>query len=290
MTLGLVVALKVLFAAILLPCAVKATTGMPGRVTRLWWQYFFTALAASTFFAFHWEYLGHYQVLCVMLMGVGNSFACYMNWRAVDISQSKTALFSPAEDLLAIFLAALILGEWGLLTPPLWFGIGLCAFATILLLAPRESQGITGTDIKRLIRFVVTCSVIWGIIVFLMRFMATGDLPRSAFLAGFYLGSFFGATIIRIRSHVPAGERPSRRGLLAMMGLALLIMTHLYLTYWSYELAPIVVLQPIYQVARVLGPLVLGLYLFGERRAMRRVEWAAVGSGCMGAITLAVYM
>ena len=73
-----------------------------------------------------------------------------------------------------------------------------------------------------------------------------------------------------------------------MLVLASFLVVSMLLTYWSYELAPIVIIQPIFQITGVFGTLFIGLFLFRERGLMSRREWIGIGSGGCGAIVIAL--
>jgi hypothetical protein len=42
--------------------------------------------------------------------------------------------------------------------------------------------------------------------------------------------------------------------------------------FWAYQLAPQTIVQPLFLVAEMVGPALIGLYVFGEREALDRSE------------------
>src|SRR5574337_389860 len=117
------VLLFILLGHVISPVLIKHKTGLPSRTRRFSLQFFFcalfsliVALVAGTFTFDRW-------VLIIGGLGVANSLASYAQWRAIDISLSKNALFTPADDLIGITLGYVFLHEGRFLTPTRGVGV-----------------------------------------------------------------------------------------------------------------------------------------------------------------------
>ena len=217
--------------------------------------------------------------LPILLAGVANSLAVYCQWRAVDISLAKSSVFTFLDDVIGLVLAALLLGEWSHLNLINTIGIGLSLAAVIWLarrdwLRRRESVGY------RLYFFVAVFSLIWGSIIVLMRQWGSADaVPVLTFLMAWYSGSTLGAWglyfLARRRFAVPSPIAVVGRwqtGFWAA-GLGLLVLASTGFSYLTYQRAPLVIVQPIFLVAAMVLPALIGLFFFRERKNLTGLDW-----------------
>lgn len=188
----------------------------------------------------------------------------------MDISQSRTAVFTWADDLIAMGLGYALLGESALLTVGLTIGILLCVAASVAfpLTEQRRSSDAKTPTPWPLFQWIAIYSIIWGGTAFAMRYYGLKEaVPITWFCAAWYSGSLLGALGVRMLLNAEEQGAPlTARGLLGTAVLAAFIGASLALAYWSRVLAPITVVQPIQQASEMIFPALVGLFVFKEAR------------------------
>jgi hypothetical protein len=224
-----------------------------------------------------------YQPLMLMAATIGffNGFGAYAQWRAVDISLSKTAMFTQADDIIGMLLGYLWLNETVFLSFRLGLGILLCLVAGILIASYERNL--------RLIKFVGIYSVVWGVASFLYRYFALKDLPPSEFLISWYVGAsvsaLFIATVL-LRGNIPSNlskKEISRIGLVALP-----VWVAMVLAYISAQKSPITIYQPIYLASEAICPTLFGLFYFHEKKVMAAKEKIAFVIGIVGVVIISL--
>lgn len=277
--------LSIIVSYFLMPYLIKKIAGLPSRSRNLAWQYFFTAsfatiialVGGAKFFttAFFW----------VMIVGAFNAFGCYCQWRAVDINLSKTSLFTQADDFIALLLGYLILHEASFLNPLLGLGIIFCLGSAFIFVYNkwRNKQDSIGEIAK----WVAYYSIIWGIAKFSMRYFALNDMQLLSYVAAWYEGSLLGAcTVFALSGRKEKGDSLRPRQIIRIIPLSLAIMTALMLAYWTFSLAPIIVVQPIKQVSEMIFPTIVGLWIFKEIKQLNKLTRIAMVVGLVGGIII----
>ncbi|MBI1984719.1 MAG: hypothetical protein HYS60_01250 [Candidatus Wildermuthbacteria bacterium] len=284
------VLLRIFLANIVASILVKRITGLPSRTRRLVWQFGFAFLFSLALAGIAGSSLSNSGLLVIAGIGIINSFGAYCQWKAIDISLSKTSLFTQADDLIAISLAFLFLGEWKSITPFLGFGIVLCVAAVISFSVARrkdDSAEKSPRSWKHLAKWIACYSIIWGVAMFSMRYFAIEEVPLPSFLAAWYGGSFFGALLVRfLAGRQEMGEKLTLRAIGQVSVLAALVWASLLLTYAIFQRVSIVVAQPIFQVTEMVFPVIIGLWVFKERKQLTSVEKAIFLAGLLGAVVI----
>ena len=72
------------------------------------------------------------------------------------------------------------------------------------------------------------------------------------------------------------------------MAGSLLILGSVGAAYGAYRLAPQTVVQPLFLVGEMVGPALIGLYVFGEREALARRDQAYFALGLAGGLLVAL--
>lgn len=274
---------------------IKHVSGMHSRTARLFLQFLFCALFATIIASTFGNLQTDGKFYFLLVVGFFNGFGAYCQWRAIDISLSKNALFTFWDDIIAMSLGIFILNEWRFLNRGIILGI-ICSFAALILFARHDYQNggknKTGFDFYG---YVLAYSIIWGFAVFFQRYFAFHKLPTSTFLTGWYGGAFIAASVIFLffretgsgetKKEITLREKYMMLGWSAL--LALSIFGSMGTTYWSYMLAPIAVLQPIYLVAEMIVPALIGFFAFGERKHYGLAEWFYFALGITGGIIIA---
>ncbi|MFH1822648.1 MAG: EamA family transporter [Patescibacteria group bacterium] len=292
MTWQIIISLRIITAYVFTPLLLKKITGLPARTRRLCWQFFFCAIFSFLFLLLFKENISVINKFWLIIAGVGliNSFACYSYWRAIDISLSKTALFTQADDIIAILLGFLFLNEIKFLKPELIFGLIICFGAASLLIFQSykaKSTNLHGENNFKLILWVAGFSLIYGIAAFLMRYFAITGITFSTFLTSWYTGSFLGALIIlSFAGKNEAGKKLNLKSISGVFILSLVIWLSMLLGYWTVKLVPITVFQPIFLVSELILPALLGLYIFKERKKLTFLEKIAFLLGLFGILLI----
>lgn len=270
---------RVITAYIVVPTLIKINTGLPSVKRRLLWQYSFCLIFSIIYMLIVGFTI---QISSILIAGIGfiTSFGTYAQWRAIDISLSKTSLFTQADDSIAIILGYWLLHETKYLNAWLFIGVVFCFIGGALLMN-KESN-------FRLIRLVAFYSVIWGIASFLIRWFNLNGIQLSEFLVYFYSGTFLGALgIFLLKKDKALTIKLSFKEIRLVGLLAIFVWLSLLLAYCGAKLAPITAFQPIYLISEAIAPIIIGLWIFKERKELAKKEWLALIIGVVGIILIA---
>lgn len=176
--------------------------------------------------------------------------------------------------------------------------IGIALSFTALILFVHHGYLKKGEDKNKktplaFILYVLTYSVIWGFAVFSFRYFGINGVERLTFLSSWYGGSLLTALVIFLtytdKDETQKIKTPLTLKDVGWVGiLSVVIFLSLFLAYWSYQLAPIIVLQTIYLVAEMVLPSIIGLVVFHERKKMDAQEWIYFGIGITGGVLVAL--
>lgn len=289
------VLLRIILGHIVAPNLIKRITSAPSRARNLVWQYFLAAALATSVAILTDAEVWDRRVLIVAIIGAFNAFACYCHWRAVDISLSKTSLFTQADDFIAIALGYLVLHEEKFLGP--WLAIGIISsLGAVLWLtstkawATKKNNGQSAAvKTRRLVGWVILYSVIWGGAIFSMRYFAVEGMSLPSYIASWYGGSLIGALVtFAFAGKKERGVPMTRRQILNVLPLAITIWLSLMTAYWSKLLAPITVVQPILLVTEMIFPTIIGLWIFKETKELNNPDRLAFAMGLVGGLIIAL--
>ena len=280
---------------ILGPYLIKILAGRVSRIASLTLQY---ALIASVLGLVSLKFslpAVSSELLLIAGLGVANSFACYAQWRAYDISLSRASTFASGHDLISLILGVLILGDKFPLTPSFLIGVSLIMLAMGIMTYQRRTRArlITGsgeTSSTPIGIWIAIYVVIWGVVGFLMRYFATNGLPPFSFGIAFYFGSFVGAVLLASFS-VYRGYRfvfPARQDALIVGALSILVMISTLASFWTLAVAPLTIVKPLEQITGQIFPLLAGLILFGEHKQLNKATRCGIVIGATGGLLLAL--
>lgn len=268
----------------------RAANARAGRATRLVWQYLIAALVAvGTAVAIRGtDIISGGGTVVMLVIGAFNAFACYCQWRAVAISQSETSMFTQADDLIAMALGYVILGEHRLLSPLLGTGILLVLVAAIAIsYIKRLTNDNSVSKNEGVLKWVALYSMIWGVAIFSKRYFALAEMPLVNYLAAWYVGSVFGALLTWAKSGKEEREQQPTKEILTLSApVALSAWFSNVLSYWCLQILPITIYQPIDQVSEMIFPTLIGLYWFKEKDKQFKDNRykLAMGAGLLGGI------
>lgn len=291
MSWELLVFVSFLYQYGLMQIALKKIGASKGSRTRkLVWQFFFAASLALITAAFAGRIHLSSSFIIVAVIGFANAFACYCQWRAYDISMSRTALLTNLDDLTAIGLGYAILGELRVLTPVLTAGIILSVIGAIVFARIKQHDRLNDGKSNRLVFWIFGYTLIWGIAMFSMRLFSVQGMNILTYIAAWYSGSWLGALFTRfvIMGREEAGQPLTHLQRVKVLLLAVGIWISLMLNYLMRTLVPITVVQPIQLVAEMSVPALIGLVIFHEARSMSRREIGLIIIGLVGVSLIAI--
>ena len=292
----LFVGMRVLSAHILLPGIMKKVVGFPGKLRRLNYQFFICLLLSVVWVLLSPDDLTSLNAdySWLLLIGFFNSLACYFQWRAVDLSLSKTAMFTQADDIITILMGMIFLHEYNLLNLGSYFGLAVIIVAAIILAVARKRHH--GSNLS-LIGYVAGYSLIWGVAIFFVRVFALREMPASIFVLGWYGGSWLGMMALNLiggllshrsdffRRETQSESSPTQFFWLVV--LSLLVWVSMALSFKVLEIAPLAVSQPIFFITEAIFPALIGFYLFHEIKQINARERRAFALGALGILIIA---
>ncbi len=284
---------RILVANGIFPAVLKRNVGLHSRTKRFFLQYLFCSILAVAVAIAVGSLTVNPVTAGIVALGFFNGLAAYAQWKAIDISLSRTSLFTFWDDLIAMALSYVILHEGRVLTLGGYAGIVL-SFGAVILFAvhtyQKKASGSTARINPRFFLYVAFYSVIWGVATFLMKYFGYTGVPTGTFMAAWYVGAFIAAIVLLFtyRDQTPAsGERLAARDAAWMLVLAACIMAALALGYWSYRMAPQNVVQPLFLVGEMIVPTLIGLYVFSERKGLVMKEKIYFALAIVGGLLVA---
>jgi hypothetical protein len=285
------VLLRIAVANGLAQVIIKRVTGAPSRGQRFFLQFLFALAIVTVFGLATHQLVWRLLVPVIILMGVASGFAAACQWRAIDISLSRTSLFTFWDDIIAMTLSLALLGEVRVLNPGIGLGVAMSLSAVIAYAAWSYRARRKGSDAVplRFFLYVGTYSIIWGVAVFLMKYLGTAGVPIGTFLAAWYFGATISAGIL-------LATRPQERGTQLLSGrqiaetllLATTVAGSLALTYWAYQLAPQNIVQPYFLIGEMVLPTIIGLTVFREHRMLAPWEKFLFALAILGGIIIGI--
>jgi hypothetical protein len=286
---------KILFAYGLFPIILKANVGLPSRTKRFALQFLFCMILAVITANIISPLTINRATAVIFVLGLMNGIAAYAQWKAIDISLSKNALFTFWDDIIAMGLSYFILNEGKCLTSETYAGITLSLGSVILfsLHSYRRNKQDKQATPPRFFLYVGFYSLVWGIATFLMRYFGVAGVSAASFLVPWYLGAFI-ASLVLLSLTASSQNRTTVKVVLSvrdiswMFALALCVFISLALGYTAYQLAPQNIVQPFFLVGEMILPALIGLFIFSERRGFDKTEKFSFALGALGGIIIAI--
>lgn len=288
------VILRVIVAYGLTQYVIKKIVGKNRRTERFLWQFIFTFIIAGA-----WALVSGGTVISkafwnVVLIGLLAGGGTFFSWKAIHISQSRNAIFTFWDDIIAMSLSFFVLHEGHFITLPIGIGIAISFVALFGFIWYGRLQKDMKGELKPVpfvfYTYVGIYSIAWGLAAFGQRYWSYYDMPVPTFLLGWYTGTLIVAILLFLiykdtsenqKSVAPLGLK----GIAEMFVLAVFILVSLGLASVSYRL-PQTVVQPIYFVAEMIIPALIGLFIFHERKQFATIEWFFFGLGAVGAFVV----
>lgn len=247
---------------------IKLSTNKLPRAQAISFQFFccFLIVAAYRMYSRRQFSSPNSVYLLIMAMGVVNSFGAYCQWRAVAISQSRTAFFDPLSEIVSVGLAIVLLNEIAEWNAFLAAGVFISILAAYVLISGKEKEDEKKVT-KKWLGWAIGMVIIFGVTTFLMK-VVSFKLERSEFLVFWYLGSFMGSWILLYAEKQNPFSYPGKLILIVPI-LSFAIVGNLATEYWGFQLTEASRVLPFRSSAERFIPVFVGLFLFSERKHMR---------------------
>lgn len=262
---------------------------LPKKAIGIFYQYLFCAIIVILYAFLCKKFVMNLLIINIGALGFANAFGAYCQWRAFELNLSKTALFSPLINVIALGLAVIFLSEGSLWNFKLIIGVILCFLAIWLFgLVPNNKDSK-----KKIIQnkqwavFTVVMIVVSGVSIFLMK-LSSFSISRETFLVGWYSGAFLGS-IVLIRFEKQSLLKIPGKMFFRILLLSLSIVGSLFTLYWTFQLGgSISIVVPLQMLFVAIASVLIGLFLFKERRRFSKKEWYGFLVGIIGAILISL--
>jgi hypothetical protein len=263
------------------------------RIERFAINYFVAAVIAGILALYFNQFSFNTVFFILLIIGFLNGFAAYCQWRAIDISLSKSYLFNWGYSVIAMILSFFILDESKFINIPIGLGITVSLISAILFAYSgyrerKETTDNNKTGSLALYWWILSYSVIWGVVIFSMKYFALENVGVFEMMYGRYWGSLVSVLVLLFFLYLKQGgfADVSTRDVISSSALAITVMAAFAFHYWSLILAPLVIVQPIFLLGEMVIPTLLGVFGFGEGKNFSRKEWFYFWFGFLGAILI----
>ncbi len=242
------VSLRILCISVIYPLLLKGRIVQENLSKRFFLQYFICAVLAGIFALSTGQFVLSGAFWTMYSVGIFIGVGTYLNWLTTKMNLSATSLFLFFDDLLAITLGFIFLGEIGFLSPALSVGLLICLTGIVVFSYSNYRKKKVQTGVQHLpIRFFVYVAIFstaWGIASFSKRYYALEGLEIGTYLLGWYLGTFTAAMIVCLknlgirRMALELRTTTQKREVGLMSVSSVLIMLNIVLSFWALKLAP----------------------------------------------------
>ena len=272
-------------------------------VNRFLLHYFFAAILGVV--TALWLSQLSFDKTTTIILGIGaaNGYAAYCQWKTDQINQSLAAIYRFVDDVIAMTLGYWVLNEIQHISMNMIIGLAICSIAVISLpVVNYFKRGDRSTAIPvRFFGYILIQTVIWGFAKFLMKYFAINSVPIGTWVFGWYGGAFLMAVIIfcvtRLRTNSSEKKDEVNKETEPVSALqttwmsavaGTFVFAGVFLGYWALSIAPLTVVNPIFFAASIVGPAVIGLFLFDESKKYIRLEKFLIFAAIFGAIFFAL--
>lgn len=287
MSWQILLGLSIISGYFIQPFLNKRVADLPSLSISLLWQYLFSAVFASALaLIFYHNFLNDKRFFAVIVIGIMNALGCYCYWRAIAISLSKTSVFTWADDLIGMSLGYIILKEANFLNVWLEIGIIICLTAVFVFLYDKWHNRKDNSRRGSIGIWIAIYSIVWGVAIFSMRYLAIDGMSPLSFTPAWYLGSLIGALTVFIITSGYKEKALRFHQIKKIIPLSAIIMISLMLAYGVRMLAPLIITQPVYQISEMIFPTIIGLWIFKEIKELNFISKVAIAAGLIGGLII----
>lgn len=253
---------------------------LPKKSLGVFYQFLFSAILALLYVLFYGGFSFSVSAVFMGFVSIFNVIANYYFWKASELSLSKTTLFLPLVDILAVILALIILQEAKTLKLLEIIGIALCFISLWMFKSANTAKDKTQSQ---WFYYILAIIVIGGTSTFLLKVFSF-TVSHQTFLASWYGGSFLGSILLVIALK----ENPLNmewKKALATLPLSVCLVGALLALYRVFELgSPASIILPMRSVFVTIVPILIGWFFFNEQKKLAFREYIAFGIGILGIV------
>ncbi len=244
------------------------------------------ALIASGYGLITGNFIISSNIFIVGAVGFFVAFGAYCQWQAIKLNLSRTSLFNPLSDVLTILLVVVFLSEAAKWNLKLISGMILCFAAIFLFVKFSKKTEDKNESVKKWLFWTLGMIIIFGTATFLMKVFSSEFLiPRPQFLIYWYIGAFLGSVPLLFLEKQNSFKFPGKLIFLAPLA-GLFVLGNLATTYWAFELTLASQVVPFRMVGITFLPILIGWFVFKERKSLSKKEILAFSIGAIGAILI----
>jgi len=300
MTWQLAVLLKMLGGSVLAPFAFRllGNAAPRERVYRITLQFAWAAVFALVIAATMHAALPSARYLQVAFVGALMPLAVFFQWRAYAWSLSRGAIFMALMNIIPLVMSAVLLSEWrvflGNTALVAGFAVAVLGVSLHLYKDIRDKRKNEKIETLPLAFYgnALAFKLIFGLAMFLENYWAKTGIETPEFLTSWYVGAFAGSLVFLLATrHLPRSQMPAmpfgKEQLLIVLAAAGIV-SNLGLTFFSFQMVEQTVAMPIFAVGDIVGPMLVGMLVFGEWKSIRGMGWIYLSLGLAGAVTMAL--
>lgn len=298
-----VVFLRILGGSVFAPIAFRLLGSVERRerASRIMLQYAWAALFALGI-ALVWGFTPSDALWPIFITGMFMPLGVYFQWGANAMSVSRSALFSELSAVIPLFLSAVLLAEWRVFAGN---GFLLAGFACVVLgvalhgwsdikrkrQEEREKKAIDVLPAKFYWN-ALAFALIFALATFFQNVWAKGGVGIPEFMVSWYAGAllssivFFAITRRDPRSQAPQMSALKEQFLILLAAVSIVLA--LSLSFVAFTLVEQTVALPIFSIGAIIGPLLVGMILFKEWKAIHGRAWVYLGIAVIGAFIMAL--
>lgn len=299
MTWELATLLKIFGGSILAPIVFRILGNVPPRerIYRIMLQYAWTILFAVGV-ALVWGFTPSYDLLPIVTIGMMMPLAVFFQWRAMAISPSRTGIFMEGTSIIPLLMSAILLGEWKAFegNGQLIFGFTLVCISVALHahtnIGNKRKIEETPMPAEGFLKNAMGFMLIFAVATFLENYWAKTGINTPDFLVAWYAGAFTGSVILfmttRHLPQFPIVRLQTKKEQILIFLAALSIIFSLGLQFVTFTLVEQTVALPVISVGNIIGPTLVGMFIFNEWKTIRGRGWLDIGFGFVGALIMAL--
>lgn len=228
----------------------------------------------------------------VFIVGLINSYGAFFSAKAIKINLAQSMIFLPLTGFVGVLLAVLFLGEGSFLNP-----FKLSGFLSVLgvvgsffaMLFFINGAGVARQMRKKWALFIAGQTLISGVAIFFIKYVAVQDIAITSYLVSWYAGAWLGSlTVLVFGPKTVLGVERKNYFLYFFLSLST------WLSMGSYFLvlrkAPASFVFPIQYFLVVFGSLLVGLFVFHERKSFCWKDWAGMAIGLVSVALIVIGM
>lgn len=227
----------------------------------------------------------------VVVVGVVNAFGAWAFAQAIMVGFTQSFLLLPLSSIMALFLAAIFLGESHLFNLHTPAGI-VTSLGLILSLSGiiffHKKQNYKNKPKQFWLLALISFIVITGTVEFLSKFFAVNNVPPVTYIISWYAGSFVGALGIALSNKLWKQDGFSDYDWFWASIFAVGTIGSLGSTYLGLTAAPLALIIPLRAFLYTVGGALMGLFIFHEKDYFDKLQIVGLIFGFIGAALLII--